>query len=471
MKGDQKGDQKLRDLEKRLRNEPNNLGLRVMFASALREAGRDSEAIELYRSVAIAYRDQGRPQQAIAVCRSILELAPHDEVSLALVAQLGGRTSSPTTPPPVLTPVSTTSAPSIHRSAPVMVQPAPVPRAPVTVQPAPVPRSPLVATKMGHETPTPTSTAPSIEPSRRSSRADPTPLPRAVPYHVADPTTTSLAKLSARDVLEIPTLAEGTSDPPAPSRLPPSRPGSDSGLAAAARRISRDMSRDDSYAEMDVASDLSTRKIPRIPTQAEEERLGEIPPPTTVRFVQPTEDDVDEDAATPVPDEGTPLDTLEEEDEHTEPFDLLGARTRDKRGSFKGPSPFFAPLPDGDRQRILGRFIPRVVTRGTTVIRQGEHGHPLVIVGRGRLDVRFERPDGTHLQIGTIAAGEYVGEINLLARNAAHAHVIAATDAELLLLAPKTFYEITAEFPALWVELKDTAERRRREYESQLRKR
>lgn len=422
-----KGDQKLRDLEKRLRDEPNNLGLRVVFASALREAGRDSEAIELYRSVAMAYRDQGRNQQAIAVCRSILEVAPHDEVSLALLAQLGGRLSPPTLPPP------------------------------------PSPNPPVLP---AHTTPGPHL----IEPSRRSSKIDPTPLPRAVPYHVADPTTASLQKLSARDVLEIPTLAEGTVDPPAPSRLPPERPGSDSGLAAAARRISRDMSRDDSYLEMDVASDLSTRKIPRLPTQAEEERLGAMPPPTTVRFMQPSEDDVDEDAATPVPDdEGNPLDTLEE-DEHTEPFDLLGSRTR-KRGSFKGPSPFFAPLPDGDRQRVLGRFIPRVVTPGSTVIRQGEHGHPLVIVGRGRLDVRYERPDGTHLQIGTIAAGEYVGEINLLARNAAHAHVIAATDAELLLLAPKAFYEIAAQYPALWAELKDTAERRRREYEAKLRKR
>ena len=441
---------KLRDLEKRLRDEPNNLGLRVMFASALREAGRDGEAIELYRSVAIAYRDQGRNQQAAAVCRSILEVAPTDEVSLAMIAQIGGRPSA-TTPPPTLpstpaipAPVSTTSAPSIHNTAPVQAP------APPTLPPSKTP-APLV-----------------IEPQRRSSKIDPTPLPRAVPYHVADPTTANLAKLSARDVLEIPTLAEGTADPPAPSRLPPSRPGSDSGLAAAARRISRELSRDDSYAEMDVASDLSTRRIPRVPTQAEEDKLGEIGPPTTVRFVQP--DDIDEDAATPPP-EDNPLDTLEEEDEHTEPFDLLGARTRGHRGSFTGPSPFFAPLPEGDRQRVLGRFIPRVVTAGSTIIRQGEHGHPLVIVGRGRLDVRYDRPDKSQLQIGTIAAGEYVGEIALLARNAAFAHVIAATDAELLLLAPKAFYEITAEFPALWAELQDTAERRRREYEAQLRKR
>lgn len=431
----QKAESRVRDLERRLRDEPNNLGVRVMLAAALREIGRDPEAIELYRSVAIAYRDQGRTQQAIAVCRSILELAPDDPVSLALLAQLGGRAAPPTAPPPTI------AAPP----APV------VPTAPV----APV--APIL-----------------VESARRSSRSDQTPLPRPVPYHVADPTTASLAKLSARDVLEIPTLAEGTVDPPAPSRLPPERPGSDSGLAAAARRISRTMSGTDSA--MDLASDLSTRRIQRVPTQAEEDKLGEIPPPTTVRFLQPdVSPEIDEDAATPVPaatavpaDDGA-LDTLDDEDEHTEPFDLLGARTR-TRGSFHGPSPFFAPLPDGDRQRILGRFIPRVVTAGSTIIRQGEHGHPLVIVGRGRLDVRYERPDGTQLVIGSIAAGEYVGEIALIARNAAHAHVIAATEAELLLLAPKAFYEITTQYPTLLAELKDTADRRRHEYEAKLRR-
>ena len=69
---------KLRELEQRLRDEPDNLGLRVMVAGALHEAGRRDDAAELYRSVAIAYRDQGRPQQAILVCRRVLELSPDD---------------------------------------------------------------------------------------------------------------------------------------------------------------------------------------------------------------------------------------------------------------------------------------------------------------------------------------------------------------------------------------------------------
>jgi hypothetical protein len=81
---------RLKELEKRLEKEPGNLGLRVTVAGLLREAGRSVEAVELYRSVAIAYRDQGRVQQAIAVCRSILEIAPDDRACQGLLAQLTG---------------------------------------------------------------------------------------------------------------------------------------------------------------------------------------------------------------------------------------------------------------------------------------------------------------------------------------------------------------------------------------------
>ncbi len=119
---------KLKELEKRLEKEPNNLGLRVMVAGALHEAGRTVEAIELYRSVALAYRDGGRRQQAIAVCRSILELAPEDDACRSLLASL-------------ITPVAALP--------PVVAAP---------------------------------------EPKRRSS-VDPTPLPKPVPYHVIDPTS------------------------------------------------------------------------------------------------------------------------------------------------------------------------------------------------------------------------------------------------------------------------------------------
>jgi CRP-like cAMP-binding protein len=130
---------------------------------------------------------------------------------------------------------------------------------------------------------------------------------------------------------------------------------------------------------------------------------------------------------------------------------------------------FFAPLPAGRRAQVMNRFTRRTVANGTTVIRQGEIAHPLVLVARGRLDVRAERADGKMIQVGTIAAGEYCGEIALLHRVPASAHVIAAGECEVLLLPPRDFYELAGAFPALWAELKDVAERRQRELEYRMR--
>ena len=129
---------KLEALEKRLKDEPGNLGLRVMVAGALFEAGRRGDAAALYVSVAIAYRDQGRPQQAIVVCRSLLELAPEDRACRALLASL-------TTAPDDAAPASRLT---------------------------PVRRSPI----------------------------DVTPLPAPLPYHVADPSSLSRPKLSRADL-------------------------------------------------------------------------------------------------------------------------------------------------------------------------------------------------------------------------------------------------------------------------------
>lgn len=138
----------IRELEKRLRDEPDNLGLRVMLAGSLHEVGREAEAVDLYRSVAIAYRDQGRTQQAIAVCRSILDIAPDDAVSRALLTSL-------TVPIPAAPPTATTQ--------------------PLAPGPPGVRRASSIPT-------------------------DETPLPRALPHHVADPTTGTIKKLSDLDL-------------------------------------------------------------------------------------------------------------------------------------------------------------------------------------------------------------------------------------------------------------------------------
>jgi hypothetical protein len=279
-----------------------------------------------------------------------------------------------------------------------------------------------------------------------------TPLPRAVPYHVADPTTQSLKKLSDVSLGGDLPVVEGADTRPGSED---SRPAAVAGIASAARKITATL------AQEDLAAELDTRQRPRIES-ADLERLSQ--PPPTVPFERI---EVDEDAETPPP-RG---DDDEHTEERTEPRDLLGqARLRvPVRSALE--SPFFAPLPADRRAHVAAMFQRKTVAVGAVVIRQGETGHPLVLVARGRLDVRAERSDGQLIQVGSIAIGEYVGEAALLQRTPATAHVIAATDADLMVLSAREVLELASTYPALWAELKDVGERRSREYDQRIRKR
>lgn len=78
----------IKELQKQLRKDVNNLVVRLKLAAAYHEVGRVGESVELYRSVALAYHESGRPAQAMAVCRSVLELEPGEPQTLQLLAAL-----------------------------------------------------------------------------------------------------------------------------------------------------------------------------------------------------------------------------------------------------------------------------------------------------------------------------------------------------------------------------------------------
>ena len=523
---------KLKELEKRLQQEPGNLGLRIMLASAYRDVARLNEAIDLYRSVAIAYRDQGRIQQAVAVCKSVLELAPNDAASRALLAALAPPpppSASPSVPPiaavmaqpdqkvpireveveadldvgtlvaaPVIParpaiqiPTQPMAAVQGPRSSSPSTPPTPTPAlrpmaSPTRPPPAITPPTPTPALIPPFRTSTPLRGEGSNSGPLRRSSGDETPLPRAVPHHVHDPTTANIRKLSSKDMITNehaqaypePTDTGDTIPGGRPSeQTPVTRPSdtqrvmtrpsdtqprkrtpSVAGIANAARRISTSLMGNHERGDIDIAQELETRQRPKVDSEQIEHLAA--PPPTTAPFRRNDLYDEEEGIITPVPfeqrgdDERTNIRELSPTPARLPPpaLPILGTQ-------------FFAPLPADKRAAVLGRFHKKLVNGGTTVIRQGEIAHPLVLVAKGRLDVRAERADGRLVQVGTIATGEYVGEVALLHRVPAAAHVIAGGDAEILMLPPRDFYELAGAYPALWAELKDVAERRQREYD------
>jgi hypothetical protein len=540
---------KLKELEERLRGEPDNLGLRVMVAGALHEAGRRDDAVELYRSVAIAYRDQGRPQQAIMVCRSILELAPDHAASQELLAALiaaqpAPRASPPPGPPGPSIPRRAGSpgrapSPSMRPSPMPLERPSPMPREPAGPRDRPSPSgrprerlSPMPESGADRPSPAPLRPSPSwlprpptlepdttdaAEPVRRSS-GDVTPLPVPLPHHEADPSG-SLERISRSDLP--PSLqaelakAELASYPEI------------AGIAAAARQISASLiaaSRLEQTEELDEGDLLpagDTGKVRRRPARSTPS--PSVPPPlprpptppedvagdaagdaagdvagdaiesatatvtvtdaTIEAATGPTAADDDEPtlppppgragpsllqpvraAPPPPPQPGRAAPSGVLEDEKTEPRELPRARPPSIAPATAATGPlagaFFAPLPPRNRAAVLQRFRRRIVPAGATVIRRGETGHGLVVVVRGRLELHAEREGGARVGLGAVDAGEYIGEASLLARVPAAVHVIAETDAELLVLAPDDFHDVVNAFPALRNELESVAARR-----------
>jgi CRP-like cAMP-binding protein len=127
----------------------------------------------------------------------------------------------------------------------------------------------------------------------------------------------------------------------------------------------------------------------------------------------------------------------------------------------------FSSIPPQHRAGVFARFRTHEVKAGTTVIRQGETDHPLIVVGHGELAVRVSRGSEV-VMIHDAADGEHVGEGSLLARAPSPVHVVAVIDSELLLLSPRELYEVAGAFPALWARLKDVAEKRAREMRKKL---
>ena len=196
---------KLKELEKRLRDEPENLGLRVMVAGALHEAGRRDDAAELYHSVAIAYRDQGRPQQAITVCRSVLELAPDDAACKELLQALLAAQPAPRESPLPERLAASPPGPATPATRPTPTRPSP---------PAPV-SGRLTPSRLSRP-PTPQADPADAEPARRSS-GDVTPLPLPLRRRRPGSRAPSFRSTSRRSSRRTP-RSPGSRTPPARSR-------------------------------------------------------------------------------------------------------------------------------------------------------------------------------------------------------------------------------------------------------------
>jgi CRP-like cAMP-binding protein len=106
----------------------------------------------------------------------------------------------------------------------------------------------------------------------------------------------------------------------------------------------------------------------------------------------------------------------------------------------------FTPLSAADRATLAEASRDRLYGAGQTVVRQGDVGDSMFVVGRGRVRVTI-LPGAT--EVATISEGGYIGEMSLLTGQPRTATVSAITDCVLLEISAADFRRVALAQPAV----------------------
>lgn len=104
----------------------------------------------------------------------------------------------------------------------------------------------------------------------------------------------------------------------------------------------------------------------------------------------------------------------------------------------------FAALDENQRRAIASATTPRTYGDGEAIVREGEPGHSMFVVGSGRVVVVLE-PD--RREVATIERGGYFGEMSLLTGDPRTATVLARGDSVVLEIDAEAFRNLASVSP------------------------
>jgi small-conductance mechanosensitive channel/CRP-like cAMP-binding protein len=125
-----------------------------------------------------------------------------------------------------------------------------------------------------------------------------------------------------------------------------------------------------------------------------------------------------------------------------------------------------APLSEEERNFVAERLQYTPFARGDTITKQGSLAHWLYIIAFGEAEVRFEQPGRAPRVIGAVRAGQFFGEMGLLAGESRNATVVARTDVECYRLDRAAFQALLLARPELANEVSRVISARKPELES-----
>jgi CPA1 family monovalent cation:H+ antiporter len=124
--------------------------------------------------------------------------------------------------------------------------------------------------------------------------------------------------------------------------------------------------------------------------------------------------------------------------------------------------PLFAGTPPEDVERVAAQLQQRTVPAGETILRQGDRGDSLFLIVRGVVRVVLES-EGSPVDVATLMAGDFFGEMALLRGEPRTATCRAVTPSALLELKKADFDAVRAACPGLKAAIEVVEKRRRAE--------
>jgi small-conductance mechanosensitive channel len=125
-----------------------------------------------------------------------------------------------------------------------------------------------------------------------------------------------------------------------------------------------------------------------------------------------------------------------------------------------------APLSDEEKNFVAERLQYAPFARGDVITKQGSIAHWLYIIAFGEAEVRFEQPGRAPRVLGTVRAGQFFGEMGLLAGESRNATVVAKTDVECYRLDRASFQALLLARPELANEVSKVVATRKPELET-----
>ena len=456
---------RLKELAAALKAEPGSIPKRLELASALREANRIGDAIDLYRSVAEAYAEEGRLPQAMAVCKGILELDPSHFDTIEMVASLAERPKERRREVVAADDAVVTEEPAAGDELPreiylVADEPSDVRRAMWATEEVPQPP--------GLDFP---------DWTKAHARGD----------RLLQPTTPPAKPVAPMGKAHQPVVGELSWDDPA----------SDDGLIQSALDVPMPrtaaveappfplLSELSRTAFMDLLARLTVLRLGAGETILREGEVGDACYLIAAGTVRVHKQGVELAVLGPGSFFGEfavladqrrhasvqAVDAVELLEIRRTLLDELVARhpgvARTLRRFYRerllqtlmATAPFFARLTSGERAAVSERFRPRRFGRGARIIEEGSSGGGLFLILVGGVQVVHVQ-DGVEVELGTLGEGSYFGEMSLLKGGTASATVRATRLTEVVQLPPRDFYEVVSQHPVLWDHLRAEAERR-----------